>query len=426
METLDIEKVKSEAHRVLISKLDLEKLSRVNTTQARQVVAGMVNQIIGEQRVPLTHGEQDRIQADLLDEVFGLGPLEPLLRDLSISDILVNGKDHVFIERGGVLQRVDARFRDDRHLLQIIDRIVSRVGRRVDESSPMVDARLADGSRVNAIIPPLALDGPALSIRRFGTGPTSAQKVVELKTLSPEMMEMLAAAVRARISILISGGTGAGKTTFLNILSHFVPPAERIVTIEDAAELQLAQQNIVRLETRPPNIEGAGAIRQRQLLINSLRMRPDRIIIGEVRGEEAFDMLQAMNTGHEGSMATIHANTPRDALSRLESMVAMSNLNIPERTVRQQIASAIAIVVQVARLSDGSRKVTSISEITGMEENVISMHEIFSFNKKGIGPDGRVIGAFQPTRIRPKFLEQLRISGIFLPTGLFEQTQEVN
>ncbi|HSY37244.1 MAG TPA: CpaF family protein [Acidobacteriaceae bacterium] len=426
METLDIEKIKSEAHRVLISKLDLEKLSRVNSTQARQAVAGMVNQIIGEQRVPLTHGEQERIQADLLDEVFGLGPLEPLLRDTTISEILVNGTDHVFIERGGVLQRIDARFRDDRHLLQIIDRIVSRVGRRVDESSPMVDARLADGSRVNAIIPPLALDGPALSIRRFGTGPTSAKKLVELKTLSPEMMEMLASAVRARISILISGGTGAGKTTFLNIMSQFIPPGERIVTIEDAAELQLAQQNIVRLETRPPNIEGAGAIRQRQLLINSLRMRPDRIIIGEVRGEEAFDMLQAMNTGHEGSMTTIHANTPRDALSRLESMVAMSNLNIPERTVRQQIASAIAIVIQVTRLSDGSRKVTSISEITGMEENVISMHEIFSFNKKGIGPDGRVIGAFQPTRIRPKFLEQLRISGIFLPTDLFEHTQEVN
>jgi pilus assembly protein CpaF len=426
VETLDIEKIKSEAHRVLISKLDLEKLSRVNSTQARQAVAGMVNQIIGEQRVPLTHGEQERIQADLLDEVFGLGPLEPLLRDTTISEILVNGTDHVFIERGGVLQRIDARFRDDRHLLQIIDRIVSRVGRRVDESSPMVDARLADGSRVNAIIPPLALDGPALSIRRFGTGPTSAKKLVELKTLSPEMMEMLASAVRARISILISGGTGAGKTTFLNIMSQFIPPGERIVTIEDAAELQLAQQNIVRLETRPPNIEGAGAIRQRQLLINSLRMRPDRIIIGEVRGEEAFDMLQAMNTGHEGSMTTIHANTPRDALSRLESMVAMSNLNIPERTVRQQIASAIAIVIQVTRLSDGSRKVTSISEITGMEENVISMHEIFSFNKKGIGPDGRVIGAFQPTRIRPKFLEQLRISGIFLPTDLFEHTQEVN
>jgi pilus assembly protein CpaF len=426
VETLDIEKIKSEAHRVLISKLDLEKLSRVNSTQARQAVTGMLNQIIDDQRVPLTLGEQERIQSDLLDEVFGLGPLEPLLRDPSVSEILVNGAAHVFIERGGVLQRIDARFRDDRHLLQIIDRIVSRIGRRVDESSPMVDARLPDGSRVNAIIPPLALDGPALSIRRFGTGPTSSKKLVELKTLSPEMMEMLAAAVRARISILISGGTGAGKTTFLNILSQSIPSNERIVTIEDAAELQLAQQNIVRLETRPPNIEGVGAIRQRQLLINSLRMRPDRIIIGEVRGEEAFDMLQAMNTGHEGSMTTIHANTPRDALSRLESMVAMSNLNIPERTVRQQIASAIAIVIQVSRLSDGGRKVTSISEITGMEENVISMHEIFSFNKKGIGADGRVIGSFQPTRIRPKFLEQLRISGIFLPAGLFEQTQEVN
>ena len=426
METLDIEKIKSEAHRVLISKLDLEKLSQVNSTQARLAVTGMLNQIIDDQRVPLTLGEQERIQADLLDEVFGLGPLEPLLRDLSVSEILVNGADHVFIERDGILQRIDARFRDDRHLLQIIDRIVSRVGRRVDESSPMVDARLPDGSRVNAIIPPLALDGPALSIRRFGTGPTSSKKLVELKTLSPEMMEMLAAAVRARISILISGGTGAGKTTFLNILSQFIPPGERIVTIEDAAELQLAQQNIVRLETRPPNIEGVGAIRQRQLLINSLRMRPDRIIMGEVRGEEAFDMLQALNTGHEGSMTTVHANTPRDALSRLESMVAMSNLNMPERTVRQQIASAIAIVIQVTRLSDGSRKVTSISEITGMEENVISMHEIFSFDKKGIGPDGRVIGSFRPSGIRPKFLEQLRISGIFLPTGLFEQTQEVN
>jgi pilus assembly protein CpaF len=290
----------------------------------------------------------------------------------------------------------------------------------------MVDARLPDGSRVNAIIPPLALDGPALSIRRFGTGPTSSKKLLDLKTLSPEMMEMLVAAVRARISILISGGTGAGKTTFLNILSQSIPPGERIVTIEDAAELQLAQQDIVRLETRPPNIEGVGAIRQRQLLINCLRMRPDRIIMGEVRGEEAFDMLQAMNTGHEGSMTTIHANTPRDALSRLESMVAMGNLNIPEHTVRKQITSAIAIVIQVSRLSDGSRKVTNISEITGMEENVVSMHEIFVFNKKGIGPDGRVIGAFEATGIRPKFLEQLRISGIYLPPGLFEHTLEVN
>jgi pilus assembly protein CpaF len=290
----------------------------------------------------------------------------------------------------------------------------------------MVDARLPDGSRVNAIIPPLALDGPALSIRRFGTGPLAANQLVQLKSISAEMMEMLAAAVRARISILISGGTGAGKTTFLNVLSQNIPQTERIVTIEDAAELQLAQQNIVRLETRPPNVEGQGAIRQRQLLVNSLRMRPDRIIIGEVRGEEAFDMLQAMNTGHEGSMTTVHANTPRDALSRLESMVAMSNLNLPERTVRQQIASAIAIVVQVTRLSDGTRKVTSISEITGMEENVISMQEIFSFKRRGIGPDGRVVGAFQPTHIRPKFLEGLRVAGIFLPAGLFEQTLEVN
>lgn len=426
MEPLNLEKYKTEAHRILISRLDLEKLSRVESNQARQAVAGMVNEIIREQKVPLSLSEQEKIQSDLLDEVFGLGPLEPLLKDKSISDILVNGKDHVFIEQGGLLKRIDTTFRDDRHLMQIIDRIVSRVGRRVDESSPMVDARLPDGSRVNAIIPPLALDGPAVSIRRFGTGPVAAKQLVAMKSISAEMIEMLSAAVRARISILISGGTGAGKTTFLNIMSQYIPQSERIVTIEDAAELQLAQQNIVRLETRPPNIEGTGAIRQRQLLINSLRMRPDRIIIGEVRGEEAFDMLQAMNTGHEGSMATIHANTPRDALSRLESMVAMSNLNLPEKTVRQQITSAISIVVQVSRMSDGTRKVVSISEITGMEENVISMHEIFSFNKKGIGPDGKVIGTFQPTHIRPKFLEQLRLSGIFLPTDLFEQTLEVN
>jgi pilus assembly protein CpaF len=426
VEQLNLEKFKAEIHRTLISKLDLEKLSRVNTGQARQAVAGMVNEIVAHQRVPLSLLEQEKVEKDLLDEVFGLGPLEALLGDPKISDILVNGKDRVFIERGGILQRVDTAFRDDRHLLQIIDRIVSRVGRRVDESSPMVDARLPDGSRVNAIIPPLALDGPALSIRRFGTGPLGAEQLVKMKSVSVEMMEMLAAAVRARISILVSGGTGAGKTTFLNILSQNIPKNERIVTIEDAAELQLAQENIVRLETRPPNVEGQGAIRQRQLLINSLRMRPDRIIIGEVRGEEAFDMLQAMNTGHEGSMTTIHANTPRDAMSRLESMVAMTNLNLPERTVRQQMASAISIVVQVSRLSDGTRKVVSISEITGMEENVISMQEIFSFNRKGIGPDGRVIGSFQPSHIRPKFLERLRISGIFLPPSLFEQTLEVN
>jgi pilus assembly protein CpaF len=425
VELLNLEKYKAEIHRTLISKLDLEKLSRVNSSQARQAVAGIVKEIIAEQRVPLNFDEQEKIQADLLDEVFGLGPLEPLLRDSKISDILVNDKDHVFIEKGGLLQRVDTTFRDDRHLLQIIDRIVSRVGRRVDESSPMVDARLPDGSRVNAIIPPLALDGPSLSIRRFGTGPLAANQLVQLKSVSPEMMEVLSSAVKARISILIAGGTGAGKTTFLNILSQYIPRNERIVTIEDAAELRLAQENIVRLETRPPNIEGLGAIKQRQLLINCLRMRPDRIIMGEVRGEEAFDMLQAMNTGHEGSMTTIHANTPRDAISRLESMVAMG-MNLPEKSVRQQIAAAITIIVQATRMSDGTRKVTSVAEITGMEESVISMQEIFAFTKKGIGPDGKVIGVFQPTHIRPRFLERLRVSGIVLPPVLFERETQVN
>jgi pilus assembly protein CpaF len=426
VELLNLENYKAEIHRTLISKLDLEKLSRVNSTQARQAVSGIVKEIIADQRVPLNFDEQEKIQADLLDEVFGLGPLEPLLRDPKISDIMVNDKDHVFIEKGGLLQKTNTTFRDDRHLLQIIDRIVSRVGRRVDESSPMVDARLPDGSRVNAIIPPLALDGPSLSIRRFGTGPLAANSLVELKSISPEMMEMLSSAVKARISIVISGGTGSGKTTLLNILSQYIPNNERLVTIEDAAELRLAQENIVRLETRPPNIEGNGAIKQRQLLINCLRMRPDRIIMGEIRGEEAFDMLQAMNTGHEGSMTTIHANTPRDAISRLESMVAMGNMNLPEKSVRQQISSAITIVVQATRMSDGSRKVTSIAEITGMEENVISMQEIFTFNKKGIGPDGKVIGAFQPTRIRPKFLDRLRVSGIILPPSLFEKETPVN
>jgi len=420
VEVLNLESYKADIHRTLISKLDLEKLSRVNSGQARQAVQSIIREIMAEQRVPLNYEEQEKIQSDLLDDVFGLGPLEPLLRDPRISDILVNDKDHVFIEKGGLLQRVNTSFRDDRHLLQIIDRIVSRVGRRVDESSPMVDARLPDGSRVNAIIPPLALDGPSISIRRFGTGPIAANQLVQMKSISAEMMEVLVAAVKARISILVSGGTGAGKTTFLNILSQYIPNNERLVTIEDAAELRLAQENIVRLETRPPNIEGQGAIRQRQLLINSLRMRPDRIIIGEVRGEEAFDMLQAMNTGHEGSMTTIHANTPRDAVSRLESMVAMTSMNLPEKSVRQQITSAITIVVQASRMSDGTRKITSISEITGMEESVVSMQEIFAFNKKGIGPDGRVLGVFQPSRIRPKFLERLRVAGVILPQSLFE------
>src|SRR5579871_472369 len=424
-ELLNLEKYKTEVHKSLISKLDLEKLSRVESSQARTVVANLIGEIIKSQGVPLSFDEQAKIQSDLLDEVFGLGPLEPLLRDPKVSEIMVNSKDRIFVERAGRITRTDTVFRDDRHVLQIIDRIVSRVGRRVDESSPMVDARLPDGSRVNAIIPPLALDGPALSIRRFGTGPLTAEALVDLKSASPEMLQILQAAVRARISVLISGGTGAGKTTFLNMLSQYIPAGERLITIEDAAELQLAQENVVRLETRPPNVEGQGAIRQRQLLINSLRMRPDRIIIGEVRGEEAFDMLQAMNTGHEGSMTTIHANSPRDAISRLESMVAMASMNLPERTVRQQITSAINIVVQCSRLSDGSRKVVTISEITGMEESVITMHEIFSFQRRGIGPNGNVVGAFRPTGIRPKFLERLRVAGVQLPAALFETSLEV-
>ena len=426
MDKLDLEQFKTDVHRTLISKLDLERLATVQGGKAKQAVANLVQEIITERKLPLSAAEKDRVQADLLDEVFGLGPLEPLLRDPRVSDILVNNKSTVYVERGGILTKTDVVFRDDRHVMQIIERIVAKVGRRVDESSPMVDARLADGSRVNAIIPPLSLDGPVLSIRRFGTGPITANALVELKSASPEMLELLSSAVKARISILISGGTGAGKTTFLNMLSQYIPPTERLVTIEDAAELRLAQENLVRLETRPPNVEGEGAIRQRQLLINSLRMRPDRIIIGEVRGDEAFDMLQAMNTGHEGSMTTIHANTPRDALSRLESMVAMTGMNLPERTIRQQIVSAINVVVQCARLSDGTRKVVSISEITGMDENVISMHEIFSFVRKGIGPNGKVMGSYRPSGIRPKFLDRLRVAGVQLPASLFETLMDVS
>ena len=425
MDTLNLEQLKTDVHQAVLSKLDLEKLSLVEGTRARQAVAAVVQETLAGRNVPLTAHEKGRIESDLLDEVFGLGPLEPLLKDASISDILVNRANMVFAERHGLLEKTSVVFRDDRHLMQVIDRIVSRVGRRVDESSPMVDARLPDGSRVNAIIPPLALDGPCLSIRRFGSGPVAAETLVKLQSISPGMLEVLAAAVKARISMLISGGTGAGKTTFLNILSSFIPHKERLITIEDAAELQLQQEDVVRLETRPPNVEGQGGIRQRQLLINSLRMRPDRIIVGEVRGEEAFDMLQAMNTGHEGSMTTIHANSSRDALSRLESMVAMASLNLPDRALRQQIASAISIVVQVARLSDGTRKVTNISEITGQEEDIISMQDVFNFVRKGIGPDGKVVGAFAPSGIRPKFLDRLRIAGIMLPADIFEQSVEV-
>ncbi|MEO8659232.1 MAG: CpaF family protein [Bryobacteraceae bacterium] len=421
----DLEQVKAEVHGILMAKLDLEKLSAVESAQARQAVATMVRDILGSRNMPLNASERGQIETALLDDIFGLGPLDPLLKDPTISDILVNRADLVFVERHGILEKTNIQFRDDRHLMQVIDRIVSRVGRRVDEASPMVDARLADGSRVNAVIPPLAIDGPCLSIRRFGSGPVSADTLVKLQSVSPEMLQVLSAAVKARISFLISGGTGAGKTTFMNILSSYIPHKERLITIEDAAELQLQQEDVVRLETRSASVEGIGGVKQRQLLINSLRMRPDRIIIGEVRGDEAFDMLQAMNTGHEGSMTTIHANTSRDALSRLESMVAMANVNLPEKSIRQQIASAISIVVQVSRLSDGTRKVTNISEITGQEEDVISMQDIFNFERKGIAADGHVVGAFVPTGIRPKFLDRLRLAGILLPAEIFERSVEV-
>ena len=426
MDRLNLTNLKADIHRTLLTKLDLEKLGRVGNDRARDVTIALIQEIFEGERVPLSAAEKQQVQGELLDEVFGLGPLEPLLRDDTISDILVNRHDRVYIERAGKLSRVeDTTFRDDAHLMQIIQRIVAKVGRRIDEMSPMVDARLEDGSRVNAIIPPLALDGPSLSIRRFGSSPVSIEQMLEWRCLSPEMYEVLKAAVRARISILISGGTGSGKTTFLNMLSKHIPNNERLITIEDAAELQIQQENVVRLETRPPNIEGKGAIRQRQLVINSLRMRPDRIIIGEVRGEEAFDMLQAMNTGHEGSMTTIHANTPRDALSRLESMIAMANLRLPEKAVRQQISSAIQIVIQLSRLSDGTRKLVKVSEITGMEQDLITMQDVFSFARKGVGRDGKIVGTFQPSRIRPKFLEQIRSAGVALPSGLFERAMEV-
>src|SRR3981081_296843 len=405
--------------------MDLEKLSRVNSNQARQAVASMIGEIIATQRVPLSLTEQEKVESDLLDEVFGLGPLEPLLRDLEISDILVNGKDHVFIEKKGILTKIDAVFRDDRHLMQIIDRIVSRVGRRVDESSPMVDARLPDGSRVNAIIPPLAIDGPCLSIRRFGREPITARNMIENHSITEAMLELLSAMVKGRLNILISGGTGAGKTTLLNVLSGYIPNSDRIVTIEDAAELQLKQEHVVRLETRPPNIEGKGAVRQRQLVINSLRMRPDRIVVGEVRGEEAFDMLQAMNTGHEGSLTTVHANSQRDALARIENMVAMANLNIPEKAGRTQVGAAIPAEVKLARLSDGTRKVIAISEVSGMEGDIISLQDVFVFERRGMDENGRVRGTFTPSGIRPMFAERLAAAGYRLRPGLFEARMEV-
>jgi len=412
--------VKAAIHRKLIQKLNLDRLNEVNREEVRREVSQILEALVVGESTPMNLQERERLAQEVLDEVFGLGPLEPLLADPTVSDILVNTYKHVYIERKGMLEATSIQFRDDVHLMGIIDRIVSAIGRRVDESSPMVDARLADGSRVNAIIPPLAVDGPCLSIRRFGRDPLTADDLLNNNSLTPAMLDLMRGCVKARLNILISGGTGAGKTTFLNVLSSFISNRERIVTIEDAAELQLHQDHVVRLETRPPNIEGKGAIHQRQLVINSLRMRPDRVIVGEVRSEEALDMLQAMNTGHDGSLTTIHANTPRDALSRLETMVAMANLNIPESALRRQISSAIDVVVQVSRLSDGTRKVVSLAEITGMEGEIVTMQDIFVFRKRGIRENGEVIGDFMPTGVRPKFAEKLLVTGIQLPSSMFE------
>ncbi len=424
-ERTEYQQVKADLHRKILDRLDLEKLGRTPSDAARDEVLLLIRNTVNSEAVPLSFAERERLAREILDEIFGLGPLEPLLKDPTISDILVNRYNRVYVERAGKLEPTGLSFKDDAHLMQIIDRIVSRVGRRVDESSPMVDARLADGSRVNAIIPPLAIDGPCLSIRRFGRDPITARNMLDNKSLTEPMLELLSAMVKGRLNILISGGTGAGKTTLLNVLSGFIPDSERIVTIEDAAELLLKQEHVVRLETRAPNIEGKGAVRQRQLVINSLRMRPDRIVVGEVRGEETFDMLQAMNTGHEGSLTTVHANSQRDALSRLESMFSMANLNIPERAMRQQIASGIHAVVQIARMVDGTRKVITISEVVGMEGDVIAMQDIFVFERRAIDENGKVKGAFRATGIRPKFSERLQTGGFNLRAGLFDSRMEI-
>jgi pilus assembly protein CpaF len=421
------QQLKNKVHQELLNRLNLERLTKVKREDAEPEIRHLIIGILDResQTTPLTLFERDNLITDVLNELFGLGPLEALLRDPGISDILVNRHDQVYIERNGRLEETDIVFHDDAHLLRIIERIVSTVGRRIDESSPMVDARLQDGSRVNAIIPPLALDGPALSIRRFRTDRIGAQDLIGRETLTQPMLDFLKGVVATRLNVIISGGTGAGKTTLLNALSSFISEHERIVTIEDAAELTLRQRHVVRLETRPANIEGQGAVRQRQLVINALRMRPDRIIVGEVRGEEALDMLQAMNTGHDGSLTTIHANSARDALYRLDTMVAMANLNIPERAVRQQTASAINLVIQITRLSDGSRRVTGVTEITGMEQDVITMQDIFVFDRTSVTPDGRVIGRFRATGVRPRCAERLLSAGIPLPVDMFEHVHAV-
>ena len=417
--------LKSRVHRDLLNKIDVERVATIRDERTRTQVLTVIQELVATLDTPMSGREREALGLEVLDEVFGLGPLEPLLQVPSINDILVNGHKLVYVERGGVLEETNVRFKDNAHLSHIIDKIVSAVGRRVDESSPMVDARLADGSRINVVIPPLAVDGPHLSIRRFGHIPITEDDLLATKTLTPPILELIRGAVQARLNIVISGGTGAGKTTLLNVLSGYISDKERIVTIEDSAELQLKQRHVVRLECRPANVEGQGAVKQRQLVINSLRMRPNRIIVGEVRGEEALDMLQAMNTGHDGSLTTIHANNPRDAIARMETMAMMANLNLPEKAVRRQIASAVALVIQVSRFNDGTRRVTHLSEITGMEDDVVSMQDVFVFEKHGISPEGRVLGTFTATGIRPKFADKLQASGISIPAHFFEHSVSV-
>ncbi|HVE08756.1 MAG TPA: CpaF family protein [Paraburkholderia sp.] len=414
------QQLKMSIHQTIIERVELDKLQRLTPDQVKRELAQLVERIVDEDKVPMNEFERRRLVQDVQDEMLGLGPLEPLLNDPTISDILVNTSQHVYVERRGRLEHTDITFYDDAHLMKVIERIVSRVGRRIDESTPMVDARLPDGSRVNAIIPPSAIDGPLVSIRRFAVNPLTVDDMLNNQSFTPAMAQLLEALIKARLNVLISGGTGSGKTTLLNLLSGFIPGDERIVTIEDAAELQLRQQHVLRLETRPPNIEGKGEISQRALVRNALRMRPDRIVLGEVRGGEALDMLHAMNTGHEGSMATLHANTPRDALTRLENMVSMAGIAMPVKAMRQQIASAVSVVVQASRLTDGRRKLMSIQEITGMEGEVINTQEIFTFKRTGVDQDGTVRGFFCATGVRPKFCERLAAFGLSLPDNVFD------
>jgi pilus assembly protein CpaF len=418
--------IKTAVHQDLIKRMDLEKIAQMHENPAsQQQLVSVIQQLIGEQNIPLSAAERDRLVQEVLDEVFGLGPLESLLQDPTVNDILVNTYQSVYVERRGVLEKTTIVFQDDQHLMHVIDKIVSAVGRRVDESSPMVDARLKDGSRVNAIIPPLAVDGPILSIRKFGAKPLVAEDLLRYKALTEPMLDMLKGAVQARLNIIVSGGTGAGKTTLMNVLSGFIDERERIITIEDSAELQVKHAHVVRLETRPPNVEGKGAVKQRELVINALRMRPDRIILGEVRGEECLDMLQAMNTGHDGSLTTIHSNTPRDALARMETMAMMGSVSLPEKAIKAQIASAIHVIVQIARMSDGSRRITHISELTGAFSDVISMQDIFLFEREGLGANAKVKGRFRSTGIVPKFADKLKAAGFPLSASLLDYSVEV-